>query len=308
MAIFSEETFREKYDFSKLDESVLSAARLASQNPVMLYLFFQRYSYFNGYASASVARLASSIGLSRYLFSNSELLVTEEADRGMEISAKVMTAAADEGANDSPVHRALAQLTVKTVGDYAGLSADERNALSPVPMWLREISEAVIANYQGIPGDVASLVKAMGFHLASEMLGDQEYTLLDMVIRHENRDVGFDAYLRNEAKPVKIGSHRYTPWSWILIHSQYGGSGVEVEHFECGLDALNLAARFRSESEAQMKSWALEGFGEFVELQQRMFRELYQECLATQAATAMPEVSVPETAMSPAAMNALLGV
>ncbi|MGB7415316.1 MAG: hypothetical protein WA902_14010, partial [Thermosynechococcaceae cyanobacterium] len=235
-----------------------------------------------------------------------ELIVTEEADRGMEIAAKVMSAAADEGANDSPVHRALAQLTVKTAGDYAGLSADERNELSPVPMWLREISEAVIVSYQGIPGDVASLVKAMGFHLASEMLGDQEYTLLDMVIRHENRDTGFDAYLRNEAKPVKIGDHRYTPWSWILIHSQYGGSGVEVEHFEYGLDALNLAARFSRESEAQMKSWAIEGFGEVVALQQRMFREIYKECLATPPSIAVSRMPTPS--ISAASMNALLGV
>lgn len=302
MAIFSEEIFREKFNFSELDECVLSAVRLAVQKPLMLYVFFQRYSYFNGYASASVARLASSIGLSRYLFSNSELLVTEEADRGMEIAAKVMTAAADEGANDSPVHRALAQLTVKTVGDYAGLSVDERNAISPVPIWLRNISEAVISNYQGIPGDVASLVKAMGFHLASEMLGDQEYTLLDKVVRHENCDTGFDAYLRNKAKPVKIGNHRYTPWSWILIHSQYGGSGVEVEHFECGLDALNLAARFRPETEAQMKSWALEGFSSFVDLQQQMFREIYRECLAIQ------QPSMPSTAPPAISMDALLGV
>ena len=74
-----------------------------------------------------IARLASTIGLSRYSFRNSELTVTEESDRGMDIAAQVMSAAADEGANGTPVHRALSQLTVKTVGDYADLDDDERN-------------------------------------------------------------------------------------------------------------------------------------------------------------------------------------
>jgi hypothetical protein len=280
MTVFSEEIFKERFDFAVLDRTVASTVRLAAQNPRSLYLFFQRYSHFNGYASAVISRLASSIGLSRYLFNNSELVVIEEADRGMEIAAQVLSAAADEGANDSPVHRALAQLTLKTVGNYANLSDNERNGIAQIPDWLDTLVKDVVAGYEGTPGDVKALVKAMGFHLASEMLGDREYSLIDEVIRYENRGNGFDQYLRKSAKPVKIHGHSYTPWSWILIHSRHDGTGVEVEHSEYALMALNLAVRFGAEPEQQLMAWAIEGYGHFVQLQQRLFQEIARECLA----------------------------
>jgi hypothetical protein len=279
MTVFSEDIFKKRFNFIILDRTVASTIRLAAQDPKKLYLFFQRYSHFNGYASAVIARLASSIGLSRYLFNNSELVVEEEADRGMEIAAHVLSAAADEGANDTPVHRALAQLTLKTVGNYANLSADDRNSIAQIPDWLTPLVKDVVSGYEGTPGNVKALVKAMGFHLASEMLGDREYALIDEVIRYENRGIGFDRYLREVAKPVKIHGHSYTPWSWILIHSRHDGTGVEIEHSEYALTALNLAVRYRTEPEQQLMMWAIEGFEHFVNLQQQLFQEIARECL-----------------------------
>ena len=279
MPTFSENFFHELFDFEQIEGTLTSTIRLAVKDPVSLYLFFQRYSHFNGYASAMIARLASTIGLSRYAFKNCELTVVEESDRGMDIAAQVMSAAADEGANGTPVHRALSQLTVKTVGDYAGLNDDERNQFANVPQWLKEVVRDVIATYEGKIDDEASMVKAMGFHMASEMLGDREYALLDMVVRYENEGIGFDRYLRQKAKPVLINDHRYVPWSWVLIHSRHDGSGVEVEHSEFAIAALNMAARYGSAPEKQVKDWAEEGFRAFVELQQRLFREIRLECL-----------------------------
>ena len=279
MATFSEDFFHDLFDFEQIERTVTSTVRLAIKDPIALYLFFQRYSHFNGYASAMISRLASTIGLSRYTFSNPELIVKEEADRGMDIAAQVMSAAADEGANGTPVHRALAQLTVKTVGDYAELTDRERNTFAKIPSWLQEIIRDVISNYEGKIDDEASLVRAMGFHMASEMLGDREYALLDMVVRYENKGIGFDRYLKQEAKPVLINDHRYTAWSWVLIHSRHDGTGIEVEHSEFAVSALNMAVRYGSASEKQMKIWAEEGFRAFVELQQRLLREIRRECL-----------------------------
>jgi len=279
MATFSEEFFHELFDFEQIESSLTSTLRLVVKDPVSLYLFFQRYSHFNGYASAMIARLASTVGLSRYCFKNPELTVTEESDRGMDIAAQILSAAADEGANGSPVHRALSQLSVKTVGDYAELNDQERNQFANIPDWLKEIERNVISTYEGRVNDEESMVKAMGFHMASEMLGDREYALLDMVVRHENQGIGFDRYLKEKAKPAIINDHRYSPWSWILIHSKYNGSGVEAEHSEFAISALNMAVRYGSASEKQMKVWAEEGFRTFVELQQRLFREIRLECL-----------------------------
>ena len=279
MATFSEDFFHESFDFEQIENTLTSTLRLVVQDPVSLYLFFQRYSHFNGYASAMIARLASTIGLSRYTFKNPELTVIEESDRGMDIAAQVMSAAADEGANGTPVHRALSQLTVKTVGDYAELNDAERNQFANVPSWLKEVVRDVIATYEGKVDDEASLVRAMGFHIASEMLGDREYALLDMIVRYENEGIGFDRYLRQKAKPVLINDHRYVPWSWVLIHSRHDGSGVEIEHSEFAIAALNMAARYGTASEKQVTAWAEEGFRKFVELQQRLFREIRLECL-----------------------------
>jgi hypothetical protein len=279
MTLFTEQLFHELFDFSELDRTVSSTVRLAAKNPVSLYLFFQRYTYFNGYASAVIARLASSIGMSRYLFSNSELLAIEEADRGMEIAALVMSAAADEGLNDRPVHRVLAQLLLKTVGSYAELSAEERNEFAKIPTWLKEIVDALITDYQGTPGDISSLIRALGFHLASEMLGDREYSLLDMIIRRENKGIGFERYLREKAVPVRIQGHKYHPWCWVTIHSECDRSAAEAEHRDYALKALNMTARYCRESEHRVLTWAKEGFDQFVDLQQGLFRAIYRECL-----------------------------
>ncbi len=288
MATFSEDFFQELFNFEQIESTVTSTLRLVVKDPVSLYLFFQRYSHFNGYASAMIARLASTIGLSRYTFSNTELIVTEESDRGMDIAAQIMSAAADEGANGTPVHRALAQFTVKTVGDYAELNNQERNEFGDVPDWLKQIVREVVSIYEGKIDDEASMVKAMGFHMASEMLGDREYALLDMVVRYENQGIGFDRYLKQKAKPALINDHRYTPWSWIVIHSKHDGSGVEAEHTEFAVLALNMAVRYGSASEKQMKAWAEEGFRAFVELQQRLFKEICRECLQLAQSRVMP--------------------
>jgi hypothetical protein len=279
MTVFNESIFDKQFNFANLDRTVAATVRMAVKNPSVLYLFFQRYTYFNGYSSAMISRLASSIGMSRYLFNNSELIVTEEADRGMEIAAKIMTAAADEGAHDTPVHRALAQLTLKTVGDYAELSADERNQFAKIPNWLDLIVREVIDNYQGNPNDMASLIRGMGMHLASEMLGDREYSLIDMIVRRENKGIGLDLYLKNNHNITRIGKHNYTAWTWVVIHSQHDKSGVELEHYQDALEALNMSLRYVRQSEQQILAWAQEGFATFVKLQQSLFREIYNELL-----------------------------
>ncbi|MFA9202045.1 MAG: hypothetical protein ACEQSC_00640 [Candidatus Nanopelagicaceae bacterium] len=279
MAQFTESYFEELFDFAELERTVSSTIRLAAKDPRSFYQFFQRYTYFNGFASAAIARLSSSIGLSRYLFINSELLVTEEADRGMDIAAQILTAAADEGIDGRPVHRALAQLTLKTIGNYAELSVEERNEVAKIPAWLDEIVKGVVTNYEGKPDDIASLIRGMGFNLASEIFGDREYALLDMIVRHENKGIGFDRYLREKATPVMIQGHKYTPWCWVTIHSQCQSSGAEAEHCKNALAALNMSLRYRRESDQQMTAWATEGFTAFVNLQQQLFLEIHRECL-----------------------------
>ena len=277
MAQFTESYFEELFDFAELDNTVSATIRLAAKDPQALYQFFHRYMYFNAYASSVIARLASSIAMSRYLFNDPSVAVKEEADRGFQISAEVMIAASDEGSHEI-THRELAQLLDKTLGDYAGLSTEERNAVAQAPQWLDKICQATMAQYQGTPSDAESLIKAIGFHAASELLGDREYALLDMIIRYENEGIGFDRYLKG-TKATKIGKHRYLPWGYVLIHGKYEGTGAEAKHFVHVLNALNMVLKCRPESEEQLTEWIVEGFKSFVELQQSLFRNIFKECL-----------------------------
>ncbi len=289
MKQFTESYFEQLFDFAKLDNTVSSTIRLAAKDPRTLYQFFQRYIYFNGYASSVIARLASSIAMSRTLFNDPTVFSTEEADRAFQISAEVMIAAADEGSHEI-THRELAQLLTKTLGDYAELSTGERNPISNVPQWLDDICKETMAKYQGTPGDAESLIKAIGFHAASELMGDCEYALIDMIIRYENEGNGFDCYLKQETKATKIGKHNYLPWGYILIHGKYEGTGAEARHFVHVLNALNMVLETRPESEEQITEWVLEGFKSFVELQQSLFRKIFQECLTIKQSSDYSEV------------------
>ena len=280
-SILSKDLIDRLYDVPSLNKSVESACKLAVRDPKALYIFMQRYVHFNGYAGSLVARLASSIGLSRDLFNNPDCNVIDEADRGMEIAAKVIAATidehADQGAKYVP-HRTLAQATLKAIGNYAGLTEAERNELSVVPDWMKEVLNDTVAGYQGVPGNAAALIRAMGFHAASEILADREYSLIDKVVRYDNRGKGFDAYLRTDGGKVKINDRQFSAWYWIVIHGKHQGSGVEAEHFECALEALNMAAAYRPESAQQIREYALEGFSDFVAIQQRIFAEIAKEC------------------------------
>jgi hypothetical protein len=277
MATFSRKFFEERCDLQAVEQTVSKAIDLGLQNPTALYLAFQRFIYFNGYTSSVISRLASSIAMSRYLFQDPDITVIEEADRGFDIAMKVMVAAYDEGSNDAASHRALAQSLLKTIGNYAELSDAERNQFMAIPAWLDDIAESVMDQYQGKPNDIAALVRSLGFHAASELMGDVEYALIDRIFRYENKETGFYQYLSKQS-PVEIAGHRYNPWCYILIHSQHEGDGVEASHFECVVDALNMVARYRPESTEQIVAWTLEGFSSFIALEQRLFREITQEC------------------------------
>jgi hypothetical protein len=277
---FSEDFFRECFAVAEAENRIEQYFNRAIQNPTGLYMFFQRYTHFNAYTSAVIARLASSIAMSRYLFNDPTVPVIEEADRGANLAAKVMIAAADEGTKEGVPHRALAQLLLRTMGDYANLSIDERNQFATAPTWLTRICDDIMTGYAGVPGDAASLIRSMGFHAASELFGDIESTLVDKVVRYDHKNIGFDAFLR-KTPAGEICGHRYHPWCYILIHASYGGAGgVETSHFESVVDALNLVADYRPESVAQIMEWVLEGFEQFMSLLEDLFARVDAESQA----------------------------
>ncbi|MFM2302695.1 MAG: hypothetical protein RLZZ135_98 [Cyanobacteriota bacterium] len=269
---FTIETFHKLFDREEMEANVEATVELAAASPEGLYYFMQRYTHFNGFAGSLIARLASSIGISRDLFNQSGIPVADQADRGLNIAAKVLAATIDEHADDGAqqaTHRTLAQVAMNAIGDYAGLNNTERNKIAQVPDWLQPILVETIAGYQGVIGDLEGLVVALGFHIGSELLADRECALIDKIVRYNHRDDGLDAYL--QGKQVEIGGKPLSPWYLIAVHSKHNSTGVEAEHCQLAIDALNLMTEYRPESAATILEWASKGFLDFVRIQQQLF-------------------------------------
>ncbi len=275
---FTTETFHSLFDRQINDDNIEKTVELAAKDPEKLYYFMQRYAYFNSFAGSLVARLASSIGISYQLFRQEGVSVSDQSDRGLEIAAKVLAATIDEhadaGAEQVP-HRTLAQGTLQSIGEYAGLSDIELNQAAQPPQWLQNIVTDLISDYQGKIDDLEALVTAIGFHIGSELLADREYSLIDKVVRYTNKGEGFDAWLKG--KQIEIGGKNLSPWYWIVIHGKHNSAGVEAEHCQLAVDALNLVAKYRPESSENILKWASKGFLNFAELQERLFSEIQAE-------------------------------
>lgn len=275
LAPFTIQTFQDLVDRKTNEANIEATIELAAVSPVGLYYFMQRYAHFNGYAGSLVARLASSIGLSRDLFNQTGVAVTDRADRGMDIAAKVLAATIDEHADcgaQQITHRTLAQIAMQSIGEYAELSERELNQIAETPEWLNDVVRDFIAGYQGKVEDLEALATALGYHVGSELLADREYSLIDKVVRYTHRGEGYDAYV--QGKQVEVAGKRLSPWYWIVVHGKHNAAGVEADHFQLALDALNQMVEYRPESAETILGWASKGFLDFSELQQRLFLEM----------------------------------
>ncbi|MBE9032264.1 hypothetical protein IQ266_21220 [filamentous cyanobacterium LEGE 11480] len=280
-AVFTAEKFDGCFNLADLNALVEESCRTAIQHPKAFYLFMQRYVHFNGHAGSLVARLASSIGLSRELFLDPNSDVFDQSDRGMEIAARVLAATIDEHSDQHGKgfsHRTLAQATLKSTGDYANLTSAERNELGQIPAWFADLMQEFAQGYQGQPGSLEALVKGMGFHAASEVLADREYVAIDRIVRHENKNSGYDAYLRDGNGRSEIDGRQIGAWYWVAVHGSHTQAGVELEHFDEALSAINLAVRYLPANN-EISQWVFEGFSQFATIQQNFFREVNRECL-----------------------------
>lgn len=281
--VFTEEEFDSRFNLDLLDKTVAECCRTATQNPEAFYLFMQRYTHFNAAAGPLVARLASSIGLSRELFIDSSYDVLDEADRGLKIAAGVFSATIDEHSDQSYKnlpHRTFAQATLKAVGNYANLTVEQRNEFAKVPDWLTSMLAATVDAYQGEIGNLERLIKSIGVHIGSEMLADREYIVIDKVVRQEQSGVGFDKYLKETHGKVDFDNDKISSWYWVAIHGSCQKSGVEKDHYEAALSALDMVVKYSPYTREEVRKLAFEGFNTLVNVQQTLFKEIQKECLA----------------------------
>jgi hypothetical protein len=209
-------------------------------NEQQLGKFIRAYADWNSTFASGVTALTSLIGQSVELFADPSRPIAVR-DRSVLIASHVFDAARDEyddGAQSHrDPHRSLAQATLIALSNIT----DNQEILeTPTQPWLKAYRNYVIDGYSGAGGFGQRRVFAgMGYHLGSELLADQEFSKIDAMMRERFNPIV--QQLMRTTVPLHGTSHRC--YAWIGVHSGAGG-GVEMDHFEAGLSAANLALKY----------------------------------------------------------------
>lgn len=280
--MFRIEEFINATEQDAMEATVRRACDAAVRDPLAQFIFVDRYTRWNGYAGALVAKLSGNIGESQDLFLDANEPDRAQAVRGMDVAGHVLDATVDEHLDKGHrvPHRTLAQAMRKAAADYAGLPLPERNALSEPPAWLQDVVARTFTCYGSVAHDAEALIRSIGTHIASESMADREYAIIDRVFRAERHYEGFYQYLRDRDFRVELGGKLVHAYAWITIHATFESQGVEADHLAEAMKALELAARFRPESRERILELAREGYRNFAGIQRDFFVQAEQECTA----------------------------
>lgn len=257
--------------FSAAEARVRLALADALATPEGFVRFFGRYTSWNGFFGSAVATLAGKLGRCRGLFLDPGQPVQQLADRSVYVASFFFDAARDEFDDRDTVHRdthrCLAQSTLKGLIDWnagRGLASFREpaslNDLLREPVWLRTLNTQVAHGYgAGTPDDLPAAFRSMGYHLGSELLADQEFSLIDQTMREGAPEM--TEFLRKHK--VNIAGQEHVAYQWVSIHSGHGG-GAEADHFEWATRGAHLAFRFvPAEFHADLRRELYRGFRSF---------------------------------------------
>ena len=276
--MISKADFEKLHDFSKSETLVRQQVEAATPRTTDALQFLYRYAHWNGYFGCAVASLAGKIGRSRTLFVDPEAEFPGVGDRSVLVSSYFFDAARDEfNDHETPQrdpHRDLAQATVLGVVQVLrgqGRSVDDVRKYLDLPTWLISLGNQVAVGYgNGTPDTAEAVYRAMGYHLGSEVLADQEFTILDSVLRARCPEL----VERLSHTQVTIAGQDHNAYAWIRIHSG-GGGGVEADHFAWAARGLELAIRYTPEPRrAALYNQAILGFRDFARDHREFFENI----------------------------------
>jgi hypothetical protein len=143
------------------------------------------------------------------------------------------------------------------------------NAWLAQPPWLKVLATRVAQGYGASTTDeAASVFRAIGYHLGSEVLADREFSLIDEVLR--DRQAALVQHLKTTR--VEIAGQEHVAYQWLNIHSGHGGA-VEADHFEWATCGAKLALLYTPEQErAALRRQVHLGFVDFA----RDHREFFE--------------------------------
>lgn len=277
----SREEIESLYNPEAVMAPVHEALRAAFNQPHKhLIRFLSRYANLNAWFGSGVASLAGKIGRSRSVFVDPNEPILDFADRSVLVGSYFFDAARDEfddrDTEHRDTHRCLAQACIKgTISYFSGDTThatieriQEMNDLLAQPIWLSAINHRVANGYGvGTPDDASDLFRSMGYHLGSEILADQEFSVIDRALKVHQP--GLVSYLSKNDFQIYDQKHR--GYAWIGLHSGEG-SAKEVEHFEAATAGVRSALSFvRPELRATYRHQVHLGIGSFVRDHQEFF-------------------------------------
>jgi hypothetical protein len=243
----------------------LRGALAAAAAPPALLSLFGRYIEFNAAFGAGLANLAGEIAARPDLFRDPAEPVRILADRASEVAADFFHGAIDEFDDRltpwRDTHRTLAQATLKGMGVHYGYTPVQLNDVVRINDATRGAVKGVWEGYGvGAALEERRLFRAMGFHAGSEVLADQEFSIIDRELRASRPD------LVAALSALKVEHHggRHDAYYWIHIHTS-----VEADHFDAALAGVNKGLRYYAGAvdEKEVRGWILEGFQRFVAVQ-----------------------------------------
>ena len=226
-----------------------------------------RYIQFNGAFGPGLANLSGEIAACQGLFRDRAEPVEVIADRAAEVASDFFHAAVDEYDDRATpwrdTHRTLAQACLKGMAAYYGYEAQRLNEILVVNKSTHDAMARVFEGYGiGAKLEDQRLFAGMGFHAGSEVLADQEFTIIDKVLRERLPEM---VKALTDMR-VRVGSapEQHKAYYWISIHTS-----VEADHFDSAVQGVNKALSYYvGKNDPQtLKDWILRGFADFARVQ-----------------------------------------
>jgi hypothetical protein len=259
-----------RYDFPAAEARVAAVVAGACADASALVRLLGRYIQWNSGFGPGVATLAGKIGRQHDLFVDADEPIAALADRSVHVASFVFDAARDEfddsATRHRDTHRSLGQAVIK--GLLAQLQVDP--AVLDRPAWLVGLEERTQRGYgYATPDDLRHIGLGLGFHLGSEILADEEFSLIDQTLRAQRPEL-VQALLRMR---VTVADHDHPAYYWIGIHSGHGGS-VEAEHFAWAVKGVGEAFRYTPPADHEaLREAILAGFDAFCVCHEDFFRQ-----------------------------------
>jgi hypothetical protein len=215
-----------------------------------------RFFQFSSAFGPGQASLASHIAARKDLFNTSNE-VGIFADRSVEVGAGIFFGAIDEFRDrETPgqfSHRVLALATLKGIATFFGydMQALSEHVRHHAPT--KEGMRSVSINYGvNVVMDDAALFRGLGFHLGTEVLGEDENRVLDSFFCTSRSDIM--AFL--DSVEVEVDGIPVPANIWFRRHII-----AEAEHFDAGIEAANQALHYYTgpDNLQTVKQWIFEG-------------------------------------------------